>query len=55
MFDGIIYDIAPGNVSVLFQCVNKETKDTYVVMCGMTIMTRDGEEIERNELYEADA
>lgn len=55
MFDGIIYDVAPGNVSTLFHCVNPETKDTYVVMCGMTIMTKEGEEIKSNELTEAEA
>lgn len=51
-FEGIIYDVAPGNVNTVFHCVNNETKDTFVVMCGMTIAVKDGGEIEKNELTE---
>lgn len=61
MFDGIIYNVAPGNVSTLFHCVNPETKDTYIVMCGMTILPKeDSDESvlndfeQRNELNVAD-
>jgi len=45
MFNGIVYDVAPGNLNTAFHCVSPDTKDTYVVMCGMTIMTKDGEDI----------
>ena len=55
MFNAIVYDVAPGNITTLFHCVNKETQDTFVVMCGSTAMLKDGEdEIERNELMQAD-
>ena len=54
MFDGIVYDVAAGNINTLFHCVNKETKDTFVVMCGMTTTSIDGEEIEKNELLRED-
>ena len=50
MFDGIVYDVAPGNVNTMFHCVNNETKNTFVVMCGITTMAKDGEEIESNEI-----
>lgn len=46
MFDGIVYDVAPGNVTTVFHCVNKDTRDTFIVMCGMTSCPKDGEEIE---------
>ena len=55
MFEGIIYDVAAGNVNTLFHCVDKDTKDTFVVMCGVTACPRDGEEIPNNELTEEDA
>ena len=45
MFDGIIYDVAAGNVNTLFHCVNKDTKDTFVVMCGIATCSREGEDI----------
>lgn len=54
MFNGIVYDIAAGNVNSVFHCVNNETRDTYVVMCGITAMPKDGLEIERNELAPED-
>lgn len=54
MFENKIYDVAPGNVTSLFQCVNTETKDTFIVMCGMTVMTADGTDIDQNELTEKD-
>ena len=50
MFDGIVYDVAAGNVNTLFHCVNKETRDTFVVMCGMTATPKEGEQVEQNEL-----
>jgi len=55
MFNRIVYNVAPGNVNTLFHCVNKETKDTFVVMCGITAMAKAGEEVENNELTPADA
>ena len=55
MFEGIIYDVAAGNVNTLFHCVNKDTKDTFVVMCGIATCSRDGEDIQNNELTEEDA
>ena len=50
MFNDIVYDVATGNVNTLFHCVNNETKETYVVMCGTTAVARDGVEVENNEL-----
>jgi len=55
MFDSCVYDVAPGNVSSVFHCVNRDTKDTFIVMCGLTIVAKEGQEIERNELGEAEA
>lgn len=55
MFDNMVYNVAPGNVNTLFHCVNNETKDTFVVMCGMTAMPKAGEEVNNNELTVADA
>ena len=55
MFNGIVYDVAPGNVNTIFHCVNKETKDTFVVMCGITTMAQEGEELPQNELSAQDA
>lgn len=40
--------MAAGNVNTIFHCVNNETKDTFVVMCGMTIAVKDGQEIDKN-------
>ena len=54
MFNGIIYDVAPGNVNTMFHCINTETKNTFVVMCGITTMPKDGEEIESNEITAQD-
>lgn len=54
MFNAIVYDVAAGNVNTLFHCVNNETKDTYVVMCGITAMAKEGHEVENNELTTAD-
>lgn len=54
MFNSIVYDVAAGNVNTLFHCVNNETKDTYVVMCGITAMNKEGHEVENNELTTAD-
>ena len=54
MFDGIVYDVAPGNVNTMFHCVNNETKNTFVVMCGITTMPKDGAEIENNALTAID-
>ena len=55
MFDAIVYDVAPGNVNTMFHCVNKETRDTFVVMCGITTIPKEGVEIENNELDQQDA
>lgn len=46
--------MAAGNVNTMFHCVNNETKDTFVVMCGMTIAVKDGQEIDKNELVHED-
>lgn len=55
MFNNMVYNVAPGNVNTIFHCVNNETKDTFVVMCGMTAMPKAGQEVNNNELTTADA
>lgn len=42
MFDGIVYQIAPGNVSTLFLCANAESKDTFLVTCGVCFAPNEG-------------
>lgn len=42
MFDRFVYQVAPGNVSTLFLCVNPETKDTLLVTCGVAFAPNEG-------------
>lgn len=41
MFDGLTYQAALGNVSSLFLCADKETKDTFLVTCGVNFCLKD--------------
>ena len=34
-FDNLCNQVAPGNVSTLFLCANIDTKDTFLVTCGI--------------------
>ena len=55
MFDGFVYQVAPGNVSTLFLCVNPKTKDTLLVACGVCFAPNEGfEDSDVNELTEGD-
>lgn len=42
MFNGFTYQVAPGNVSTLFLCANRDTKDTFLVTCGMCFAPNEG-------------
>lgn len=53
MFDRFVYQVAPGNVSTLFLCVNPETKDTLLVTCGVAFAPNEGfEDSDISELTE---
>ena len=49
MFNNITYQVAAGNVSSLFLCANSETKETFLVTCGVTFVLNEGCETEQNE------
>ena len=45
--------MAPGNVSTLFLCANKDNKDVFLVTCGVCFAANEGyEDSEINELTE---
>lgn len=51
MFNGLLYNVVPGNVNTMFHCVNTGDHSSFLVTCGMTNMLSEGnEEIERNEI-----
>lgn len=51
MFDGFTYQVAPGNVSTLFLCVDKQTKYNFLVTCGVCFAPNEGfEDSDINEL-----
>lgn len=50
MFEGLTYQAALGNVSCLFLCAEKDSKDTFLVTCGVNFCLQDGvEETDQNE------
>lgn len=50
MFDGLTYQAALGNVSSLFLCADKDTKDTFLVTCGVNFCLKDDvEQTDQNE------
>ena len=55
MFNGLLYNVIPGNVNSMFHCVNANEHTCFLVTCGMTNMVSEGcEEIERNEITKKD-
>ena len=51
MFNGLLYDVVPGNVNTMFHCINAEDHSSFLVTCGMTNMLCEGNDpIHRNEV-----
>ena len=50
MFSNFIHQASPGNINSAFLCFNEEDHSTFIIHCGMTAVSKSGEEIEQNEL-----
>ena len=56
IFDGFTYQVAAGNTSTLFLCVNQQTKYNFLVTCGVCFAPNEGfEDSDKSELTAEEA